>query len=355
MAIDVLTYNALQENNQELKQELADLTEQVDTISGGGGGGAPAGANPNTLAIVEYSSMLQANQWCRIPENPTEGSWTNGFKVCDATGYYRCGCNCTWTVPGGTTCVRFQMWGAGGGSTESRCCMFSPVGDTGAYQSIIMPVTSGNSYTMCAGCAHCCYAGSDGYNQQRGNPSYIQGPGLTNFCVEGGWSSCIYKQICDRNDQYFPSKGISCCCNWLNGCICRSGATVCSADWETPGLGYPDGYYATYMPWLACQVCALGSATTGDIWRIRGQSSMAQHDWSYPMRWYSATVYGYPQYCCGRGGCYICNSCGGHCQSAWPAGIRPMPGTGGWGTSSCGGNCTCGDSGRMGMICVCYN
>ena len=117
--------------------------------------------------------MLQANQWCRIPTAPETGSFTQGFKVCDTSGYFRCGCNCTWTVPGGTTCVRFQIWGAGGGTTESRCCMHTMPGTTGAYASVIMPTTSGSSFTMCAGCAYCCYAGSDGYNQQRGETSYL--------------------------------------------------------------------------------------------------------------------------------------------------------------------------------------
>ena len=34
--------------------------------------------------------------------------------------------------------------------------------------------------------------------------------------------------------------------------------------------------------------------------------------------------------------------------------LRAIPGVGGWGTSSCGGDCTCGDAGRMGMVCVSY-
>lgn len=355
MAIDVLTYNALQEVNEKLKEELQTLTDDIATAQGGGGGGSSA--NADAIAVVDASSMLQANQWCRIPTGWGEdglGSWTNGFKVCDTSGYYRCGSSCTWTVPGGTTCVRFQIWGSGGGTSESRCCMHTMPGDTGAYASVIMPVTSGSSYTMCGGCAYCCYAGSDGYNQVRGCPSYITGPGLTNFCAEGGWSGCMYKQICDRNDLYFPVKCNSCCCMWINGCMCRSGATICSGDFETPGFGYPDGYYSGVMPWLACTVQAYGSATGGEVWTIRGQSSHVHVDENYPMRMWSATVYGYSDKCCGRGGCFVCNNCGGHCQSAWTTGARSIPGVGGWGTSSCGGDCTCGDSGRMGMVCVSY-
>tara|TARA_B100001175_G_scaffold308467_1_gene308922 strand:+ start:210 stop:437 length:228 start_codon:yes stop_codon:yes gene_type:complete len=74
-----------------------------------------------------------------------------------------------------------------------------------------------------------------------------------------------------------------------------------------------------------------------------------------PMFGWVSTPYGYPSYCCGRGGCWVCNNCGGFCQSAWTAGVRQIPGAGGWMTSSCGGNCTCGDAGRMGMVCVSYN
>ncbi len=139
-------------------------SDDIATAQGGGGGGG--GANADAIAVVDASSMLQANQWCRIPTGWGEdglGSWTNGFKVCDTSGYYRCGSSCTWTVPGGTTCVRFQIWGSGGGTSESRCCMHTMPGDTGAYASVIMPVTSGSSYTMCGGCAYCCYAGSDGW------------------------------------------------------------------------------------------------------------------------------------------------------------------------------------------------
>ena len=356
MAIDVLTYNALQEVNQELKTELADLTAQVAAVSGGGGGG---GENATAIDVVEHSSMLQANQWCRIPTQPAEGgNFTSGVMVCDATGYWRCNCNCTWTVPSGTTCARFQLWGPGGGSSEARCCTFSPIGSTGAYASVIMPVSAGESYTLCAGCAYCCYSGSDGYNQSQGSPSYIQGPNISNLCAEGGWSSCVYKQIQDRNDQLFSIKCNYCYNNFLGGCICRSGAWVCH-EWSTPGDGYPEGMFDnSYMPWLSSQVKAYGTITGGELWKIRGQHSYMAYDYAFPMRYWAATVYGFPNCCQGEGsnGCWVCDNCGGYCQSAWQTSSRRIPGVGGWGTSRCGGNtCVCGDSGRMGAVCVSFN
>ena len=94
MAIDVLTYNALQEVNQELKRELGDLTDQITEASGGGGGAATAGP-PIALQceslrkIGEAAYMLNANQWCMIPTTmgacpvcPNAGTaFTNGLSL----------------------------------------------------------------------------------------------------------------------------------------------------------------------------------------------------------------------------------------------------------------------------------
>ena len=68
MAIDVLTYNALQEVNQELRRELADLSAQVTDATGGGGGGASGPPALSTQCeilrkVTEASYMLNANQW----------------------------------------------------------------------------------------------------------------------------------------------------------------------------------------------------------------------------------------------------------------------------------------------------
>tara|TARA_X000000368_G_scaffold418761_1_gene419836 strand:- start:2080 stop:3153 length:1074 start_codon:yes stop_codon:yes gene_type:complete len=357
MAVDVLTYNALQQVNEELRKEIASLTDDITTAQASGGGGGAT--KTDAQCIVEMSNMLQANQWCQIPTGHGEdgtGTFGNGFKVCDDTGYYRCGRSCTWTVPSGTTQARFQIWGSGGGSNESRCCGFSPIGSSGAYASAILPVTAGQSYTLCAGCAYCCYAQSDGTHMIQTCPSYVQGTGLTNFCAQGGFS-CIYLQIKHRNDQFFPSFCGYCCCNWMNGCICKSGAWVCS-EFSTPYHGYPEGYCdGSYMPWLNEDVKYYGDATgeNASVWGIRGQWSYLSADYAMPMQYWSATSYGFPGSCCGRGGCWVCDNCGGWCQNAWQQGVRQIPGVGGWGNSRCGGGCNCGDAGRFGMVCVSYN
>ena len=182
---------------QELKAELADLTAQVAAVSGGGGGGSE---NATAIDVVEHSSMLQANQWCRIPDQPAAGgNFTQGVMVCDATGYWRCNCNCTWTVPSGTTCARFQIWGPGSSSGTSCCCGVGMPGTSGAYASTIIPVTAGSSDTICAGCAYCCYGfTTTGHRRRRGQCSYIQGCHFCNFCVDveedlwvTGWQTMV--------------------------------------------------------------------------------------------------------------------------------------------------------------------
>ena len=363
--MDVLVYSALNEQ-AHLKKQVAEKRKELFDLkanaadSGGGGGDADACAKDWLSGSNSVERKLQicpsdTDSWTKIYD---PGGWSSGFKVCDATGYYRCGCNCTWTVPSGTTCARFQIWGAGGGNSESRCCGFAPHGSTGAYASVIIPVSAGSSYTLCAGCAYCCYAYGDGYNQQRGYDSYVQGNNLSNFCAQGGWSGCMFKEIEDRADQYGVKTGQYCYCRYLGGCMCRSGAWVC-AEYDTPGQGYPEGYCSgALMPWVARCVCFYGSDTSGQgsgVYGHRGMWSYIAQDNYMPMFGWASTPYGFPSYCCGRGGCWICNNCGGFCQSAWNTGVRPIPGAGAWLNSSCGGNCTCGDAGRMGMVCVSYN
>ena len=126
------------------------------------------------------------NQWVGIPElsGATEA---NSFKVChtDAAEIW-CGASCTFTVPSDAALIRFQLWGAGGGSGAPQCCGHSSHGATGAYASVIIPATPGCEYTICAGCAYKCFPTSANQGREPGCQSYVQGYGLQNFCAAGG-------------------------------------------------------------------------------------------------------------------------------------------------------------------------
>ena len=96
MAVDVLTYNALAEINQGLRDKIQALDASITELEGGGGGGGASNALKETIRL---SGPRNPRLWCLIPsgsnhtpECPSQGSWTSGFKVCDATGYVYCRC-----------------------------------------------------------------------------------------------------------------------------------------------------------------------------------------------------------------------------------------------------------------------
>ena len=96
MAVDVLTYNALAEINQGLRDKITALDASITELESGGGGGGGQTANNK---LVQFSGARNPMLWCGlIPNAPETGSFNNGFSVCDQSGYYRCGCNCSWTV-----------------------------------------------------------------------------------------------------------------------------------------------------------------------------------------------------------------------------------------------------------------
>ena len=347
MAADVLTYNALAEVNQELKAEIAALTVGITSASGGGGGGVD---NTDNIAIMGGAGAPNAGMWCQIPKVAAAGgAWTNGFKVCDTTSYKRCGSSCTWTVPGGATCARFQVWGSGGGSGSGCCCGGSPAGGSGAYASVIMPVTAGQSYTLCGGCAYCCYT-ERAQMTQPGCPSYVQGQGLTNFCAEGGESSIF----CESKTRGLIGVNQGSYCMWMGLCICNTGTDYCQSEQETGGVGHPNQYKD--MNWQATANCKtfFGSGPSGtEVWGIPGQYSYSQYDYgSNEFCMWQPGIYGYPtESCC----CWCMNNENSGCCFQACTGRMCLPGGGAWAYSTCGGdNSGCADVGRMGMVCVSY-
>ena len=357
MAADVLTYNALQEINQELKAESVGLTSAITAAEGGGGGGGGAAETTSTSQIMMNTVSPNAGLWCMIPRgsnstetSPDTGSWSGGIKVCDTSQYHRCGCCCQWTVPGGVTCARFQIWGSGGGSGTSCCCGGSPNGGQGAYASVIMPVTAGQSYTLCAGCAYCCHT-ERAQMTADGCPSYVQGQGLTNFCAEGGESNIF----CERKTRchYQPNQNNS--CQYMGGCICNTGTDYCEDNVQTPAPGYLQNRMDAMMPVAASCKTHYGSATGGTVYGIPGSFSFWKHNHgSYNMCSKHGGTYGFPQCSCCQA--TFSNENGGCCYQACSCqAMCCIPGAGAWGYATCGGDTNgFSDIGKTGMVCVSY-
>ena len=128
----------------------------------------------NQLGVVWiYNGRGFARQQC------TNG----GGCICDT-----CGNCCLWTVPAGATRATFEVWSGGGGGAggiRCCCCKHSVGGAGGNYAIKSIAVTPGDQYTICAGGTYRC-------NQVRqcnggmGCSSYVTGPGLSNFCAQGG-------------------------------------------------------------------------------------------------------------------------------------------------------------------------
>jgi hypothetical protein len=80
------------------------------------------------------------------------------------------------------------MWGAGAMSQAAPCCCgISIPGSSGAYASVIIPAVPGCVYTLCAGCAACCYPDySNALTTGSGCSSWVDGYGLSGVCAEGG-------------------------------------------------------------------------------------------------------------------------------------------------------------------------
>lgn len=271
---------------------------------------------------------------------PTLSSPTGGLRIWDtASGFFNQGICCLWTVPTGATCARFQIWGAGGNSASSACCGGSPFGSTGAYASVIIPVTAGTTYTLCSGCAYfcCSYCGADG--RRPGCSSFVIGTGLTNFCANGGegklgsWMAQYGKiNNCRLAHHTFPSAG---------GCFCCCGTSYCAVGCASCGE-IPHVPGATYH----------GTTTSGAlVYGIRGMWPIICWDTSHFGYQVHAPIYGYEtSSCCCQTWTSSCIV--GGCRKAC-CGCLQIPGAGGWAHVAMGqSNYQCGDFGRAGQVCV---
>ena len=350
--MDVLAYSAFNQQVQ-LNQQIVAKTSCLSTKCSETAALQAVAVGFSTATIC----WLQCIEPCllRDPYNGyVSGYWSSipsltgastGFKVCDVNSQFNCGACCAWTVPAGVTRARFQLWGAGGGSGAGCCCGGSPFGSTGAYASVIIPVTAGDTYTLCSGCAYRCFSDYSSEGRVPGCPSFVVGNGLSNFCANGGqgrlgtWMSAYGKADPYRlSNISYPNAGACFCKAGTDYCYSNSCAT-CGTIPHVPGASY----FGTTT-----------SATSPSIvYGIRGMWPCICFDTNHYGAERHPPIYGFeassqcaPSYSSGT-------CCGYNCRAA--AGYLNIPGAGGFYSHYMGGNANiCGDMGRMGMVCVTY-
>lgn len=346
--MDVLSYSAFNES-KKLDDLIASKTTELATKTTETANKAVAAANYNASALCWLQCVEPCLQgcphaeslWCFIPGLDTV---TDGQKICNTCPQFNCGNCCLWTVPEGATSIRFQLWGAGGGSSTGCCCGGSPFGATGAYASVIIPATPGCQYTICTGCAYCCFPSVGGVGRIGGCPTYVCGYGIDNVCAAGGpgymgeWMATYGKANTYRMSHYSHPDGGPCFCNnggdycFHNSCATCGIIPIVPAGEYFGTVTHPD---------------ASGSIVYG----IRGM---------WPCICFQTDHYGYQQhppvygfetvskcnpswssgYCCG-------------CECSAGRGYLKVPGAGGFYSTAMGGATSmCGDMGRMGMVCI---
>ena len=234
---DILLYNAISKSTRDLRVDLGEPADPQTVL----GNAACAALWPTIIPKLTTSNAL-----C-VYDN--------------VSGYFRCGGCCLWTVPANTTKVRFEMWGAGAGSSAGNCCGLAPWGQNGAYASMIVNATPGSQYTLCAGCAHCFQLYCTYSCDVSGGSSYVSGPGVTNLCATGGcWNiarhmTLLHGQTCCRYQALANQVAGGCICDgqW----ICNGGS--CATCGIVPFVADPDrkGYGTSTIGGVLYQVPAM--------------------------------------------------------------------------------------------------
>ena len=201
---DILVHNAIAVGSYNLRTSLA-----AGTVSNGS---------------VSTDPTQYANWPSCIPALQT----TNALCVYDSSsGYFRNGYCCAWTVPGGTTQVRFELWGAGAGTSPGMCCSGSPFGATGAYASLTVSAKIGCVYTLCAGSACTTQQYCTCEMDTSGLPSFVVGAGLSNFCANGGCSNLHEMMRATKRDNTWN------CCRYMGRESYSAGACICCSSTAT--------------------------------------------------------------------------------------------------------------------------
>jgi len=349
---DILLYNAVVENQKLIKKFVNPSIPYDATYYSNNQLGVAYNCYGRTIS--QCPDMVK--HWKR-QLTPLTLPKAHGFKVCDSSGYFRCGASCGWGVPPGVTSVQFQLWGHGGGNSGQCCCGGTPFGPTGSYATACVPVTPGEGFSLYAGCAYCCYATqtTPGYNT---NTTYVCSTTTTNFSLFANGAMPEFNNWCAamlgvNSTQCGPPSndgcGPSACSGWNfcwdasadNVCIphafskCDTWCLCCNGRAGVITYGLPAIYPAIVIG------CDLGSC--GNSWHISAPVFGFEN---CTCCWSNSTIHTMGVMCHGYGGC------GYSAQN----GYQQIPAAGGFAGWVCGGyNAGSGDSGGMGMICVSWN
>lgn len=351
---DPSVYNAILEQNKQLQnniqQERCYVINSLSDAETRREEGAAAAVIQAAIQALDQEPWNTAN-WSFIPLLADPVGCLCVYD--NFSGNLRCGVACTWTVPGGATKAQFQVWGAGAGTANGMCCAGSPFGQNGAFATTIIDVTPGDTYTLCAGCAFCCYAYCSSQNTTCGNPSWVQGTNLSNFCADGGCS----RISCGMRDYH------SCCrqqgygqCRWRGNqssdssgpCICAGGSWYCF-DNSCASCGI--------VPFIrGVEQQPRGTATGSTVYGLPGTWGGGCFDRNHYGCMCAPPVIGpchtaQPNSCRVEG--FTSGSCCGGCRCTASTGYRAYPGAGGTYTHMMGGSqFWSGDAGRGGMVRV---
>lgn len=303
------------------------------------------------------------------------------------------GSNNTWIVPSGVSEITFHIWGSGGvGAASHQCQQGLPAGAGAyAYKKVTSGFSAGDKYVMCLGqqCNSSCstsaaatnelpgtasvswsYNAVEGYYLKgcRGETTYVNGPGLTNFCAEGGNPGIsVTCMIRGSFANCRGSTGTLCCNSLIKMCDLlgkdpddSDGATYRRACYYGADDG-ARGVWACFQH--GCCGCfeanccnesgsTMWLAQPGGKWWM-GTTSQGKYGWTFGNKWRNCTNTSFgmigPHGTAERqhiAGATIANNNfdnGG-----------AMIGVGGISAWTCGGTCCCGGYGGVGAVVIQY-
>ena len=246
--------------------------------------------------MANYQSYKKIDGGSAILSNSITATQTTGLAEGKAFQFYvydtdittvnnggRC---CLWTVPAGTTMIRFEATGGGGSGSIGACCSNGIPGGTGAYAVKTLCASGGQftpgstQYTICAGgstrCSCCRQCTACACCGVRGCRSFVSGSSMSNFCAEGGshgWHQCTGGcHSCSQQRQWVNACWGTCACfrdadfGIMGNQASRQNNNECRGDWWQysastvgpwgGGAGQKGTDQCTGSPWF--QGCCLG-------------------------------------------------------------------------------------------------